>query len=110
MYKFCYRRMKGYLTVEAAFVMPIVLFLYMLLILAGFYLYDRCVISQDTYLLAFRESRFTDVRQDEVIYGDMPAGEESVSVKQTYWKGTMEIEKQAKRLNIIEIVERTRKR
>lgn len=68
-----YEKWNGYLTIEASFVMPIVLFLYLLIILSGFYLYDRCVISQDDYLLAFRGSRFTEtgLNYGEVIYGDM---------------------------------------
>lgn len=67
------RKWNGYLTVEASLVMPIVLFLYLLIILSGFYLYNRCVISQDNYLLAFRGSRFTEtgLNYGEVIYGDM---------------------------------------
>lgn len=68
--------LKGYLTLEAAYVMPIVLLLYMLIILAGFYLYDRCVISQNDSLLTFRGSRFTAASENygEVIYGDMIMG------------------------------------
>ncbi len=63
---------RGYLTVEASFVMPIVIWIYLLVILCGFYLYNRCVMSQNDYLLAFRGSRFTDARENygEVIYGD----------------------------------------
>lgn len=66
------KKWKGYMTVEAAYVMPIVIFLYALIIMSGFYLYDRCVISQDNYLLAFRGSRFTFAGEayGEVIYGD----------------------------------------
>ena len=67
------KKLKGYMTLEAAFVMPVVLVLYLLIILAGFYLYDRCVISQDNGLLAFRGSRFTAASENygEVVYGDM---------------------------------------
>ncbi len=63
----------GYLTVEASLVMPLVILIYLLMILCGFYLYNRCVISQDNYLLAFRGSRFTDAGNNygEVIYGEM---------------------------------------
>lgn len=70
------RKLKGYLTLEAAYVMPIVLLLYVLIILAGFYLYDRCVISQNNALLALRGSRFTTAWENygEVIYGDMDMG------------------------------------
>lgn len=63
---------KGYMTVEAAYVMPIVLFLYVLILTAAFSLYDRCVTSQDFYVLALRGSRFTvaDENYGEVIYGN----------------------------------------
>ncbi len=63
---------RGHLTVEASFVMPIVIWIYLLVILCGFYLYNRCVMSQNDYLLAFRGSRFTDAGENygEVIYGD----------------------------------------
>ena len=70
------KKFKGYLTLEASYVMPIVLLLYVLIILSGFYLYDRCVISQNNSLLALRGSRFTDAADyyGEVIYGDMKMG------------------------------------
>lgn len=68
-----HKKWNGYLTVEASFIMPIVLFLYLLIILCSFYLYNRCMISQNNYLLAFRVSRFTHsgLNYGEVIYGDM---------------------------------------
>lgn len=67
------KKVNGYLTVEASFVVPFVLFLYLLVILLAFFLYNRCVISQDLYLLALRGSRFTDQSPfyGEVIYGEM---------------------------------------
>lgn len=70
------KKMKGYLTLEAAYVMPIVLLLYVLIILSGFYLYDRCVISHNNSILALRGSRFTASSENygEVIYGDMDMG------------------------------------
>lgn len=72
-----YKNLKGYLTVEASFVMPMVIFLYMLIILCGFFLYNRCVMSQNDYLVAFRGSRFTEAERNygEVIYGDMATRE-----------------------------------
>lgn len=68
--------MKAYLSVEAAFIMPVVLFLYLAIILLAVFLYDRCVISQDYYLLALRGSRFSAARENyaEVIYGKKGAG------------------------------------
>ncbi len=66
------KQLNGYFTVEASFVMPIVVFLYMLIIGAGIFVYDRCVMSQDMYLIAFRGSRFSDSLPDygEVIYAE----------------------------------------
>ncbi|MCI8355321.1 MAG: pilus assembly protein [Lachnospiraceae bacterium] len=77
----------GYMTVEASFLMPMVLFLYLLIILCGFFLYNRCIISQDNYLLAFRGSRFTEASDNygEVIYGDMDKKE----VDETYIRERM---------------------
>lgn len=46
----------GYLTVEAALVMPMVLCLYVILIFTAYYLSDRCMSAQDSYLLVFRQS------------------------------------------------------
>lgn len=137
-----YKSWKGYLTVEASFIMPIVLVIYLLIILCGFYLYNRCVISQDNYLLAFRGSRFTEAGENygEVIYGDMQmtkpdrkylesrrdyklqfyplfdpdikeieAAADMITIKTAGYRGTLALIKKAERLNILEIVERTRK-
>lgn len=69
------KSMNAYLTVEAAFIMPVVLFLYLALILLAIFLYDRCMISQDNYLLAFWGSRFSAAQENyaEVIYGKKEA-------------------------------------
>lgn len=136
------KRWNGYLTVEASFILPIVLFLYLLIVLCGFYLYNRCVISQDNYLIALRGSRFTQAGSNygEVIYGNMDGVSpdrqylehrlayksqfypfcyaeskkisiyrDSISVLITGYKGTLNIRKKAERLNIIKIIEGTRK-
>ncbi|MDE7277541.1 MAG: pilus assembly protein [Lachnospiraceae bacterium] len=50
------KKAKGYMTVEAGFVMPWVIFLFVFLIYAGFYLYDKCVLFQDAYTVCFRGS------------------------------------------------------
>ena len=47
---------KGYFTVEAACIMPLMLGIYVFLIFAMFYRYDRCLLEQDTGLMAIRES------------------------------------------------------
>ncbi|MBQ3790594.1 MAG: hypothetical protein II800_06655 [Lachnospiraceae bacterium] len=41
---------------EISLVIPIVLFVMVLIIHFAFYLYGRCILSQDVYLLAFRAS------------------------------------------------------
>lgn len=76
-FKIFNRNLKAYFTVEAAFLMPMILCIYLLIIMAAIFLYDRCVISQDDYLLAFRGSRFTKTGDNmgEAIYADMKSGE-----------------------------------
>lgn len=68
-----YKRIRGFFTVEAVYLVPIILLLYVLVIVGGFYLYDRCVISQDCYLLAFRTGQFTDsaANYGKIIYADL---------------------------------------
>lgn len=51
-----YKNAGGYLTVEASLIIPLAVFLTGFLFYMTFYLYDRCVAAQDTYLLAFRGS------------------------------------------------------
>lgn len=51
-----YKEMGGYMTVEAAFIIPWVIFLFVFLIYAAFYLYDKCVLFQDAYTVCFRAS------------------------------------------------------
>ena len=44
------------MTLEAALVIPMVICVITLIILFTYYLYGRCVLSQDAYILAFRAS------------------------------------------------------
>ena len=46
----------AYFTVEAALIIPIVLCIFVMIIYLSFYLYDRCVMSQDWYVLSYRQS------------------------------------------------------
>lgn len=46
----------AYFTVEAAVIVPVVLFLFVMIIYLSFYLYDRCVMTQDFYILSYRQS------------------------------------------------------
>lgn len=70
------KRWRGYFTIEAAFILPVVLFLYLLIILTALFLYCRCVISQDNFLIGMRAERFTDAEENygEVIYGEKEEG------------------------------------
>lgn len=136
------KRWNGYFTVEASFVMPMILVLYLLIILCGFFLHNRCMISQDNYLLAFRGSRFTETSENygEIIYGQMDGKEVDTAYIRTRmarragiypfydpeaeqagrkgdmtfaasvgYRGTLAIVKEAKRLNILEIIRMTRR-
>lgn len=46
----------GYMTVEATLIMPLVLYICVFIIYAGFYQYDRCLMKQDAYRAALRGS------------------------------------------------------
>ena len=50
------KRYKGYMTIEASLLMPMVICVMALLIYFTYYLYGRCIISEDSYILAFRAS------------------------------------------------------
>lgn len=54
--KFIKKGAAGYMTLEAAFIIPWVIFLFVFLIYTGFYFYDKCVLFQDIYALGFRGS------------------------------------------------------
>lgn len=44
------------MTLEAAFIIPWVIFLFVFLIYASFYFYDKCILFQDCYTVCFRGS------------------------------------------------------
>ena len=50
------RETDAYFTVEAALVIPIVLGIFVMILYLSFYLYDRCLLSQDCYVLSYRQS------------------------------------------------------
>ena len=50
------RALKGYMSLEASFIMPWTIFLFVFLIYSSFYLYDKCVLFQDAYTLCLRGS------------------------------------------------------
>lgn len=50
------RMTRGYMTVEASFIVTWTIFLFVLLIYLSFYSYDKCVLFQDAYAVCFRGS------------------------------------------------------
>ena len=98
------RRFKGYMTLEASLVMPMVICVLGLLIYFSYYLYGRCVTSQDAYLLAFRAELAWDdtapaayvsehgreVAGRKYFGSSFPAFETSVSGKEVTVKGRAE--------------------
>ena len=50
------REAEAYFTVEAALLVPVVLCIFVMIIYLSFYLYDRCVMAQDCYVLSYRQS------------------------------------------------------
>lgn len=71
-----HKKYNGYFSIEASFILPIVLFLYLLIILSALFLYCRCAISQDNFLLGIRAGRFTwgEHHYGEVLYGSKQEG------------------------------------
>ncbi|MCD7725222.1 MAG: hypothetical protein LUI12_06675 [Clostridiales bacterium] len=52
---------KGYMSVEASFLITWTIFIFVFLIYLSFYAYDKCVLFQDAYAVCFRGS----VQKDE---------------------------------------------
>ena len=53
---FMKKKVRGYMTVEASFVITWRIFLFVFLIYLSFYSYDKCVLFQDAYAVCFRGS------------------------------------------------------
>lgn len=86
------KKLKGYFSIEASMILPMVLFLYLMIILAALFMYCRCAISQDTFLLSMRAGRFTFAKSGygEVIYGEAEAKEWSAD---NYVQERLELQK-----------------
>ncbi|MDE6319543.1 MAG: hypothetical protein K2M22_07540 [Lachnospiraceae bacterium] len=56
---------KGYMTLEATFLIIWTMFLFVLLIYLSFYSYDKCVLFQDAYTVCFKGSIQKD--EDQVV-------------------------------------------
>ena len=51
--------LNAYMTIEASLIIPLVIGTYFFLIFAAFFLYNRCTLTQDTYIKCYRASIFT---------------------------------------------------
>lgn len=65
----------GYMTVEAALLMPMVWFSLFFMIFAGFFLYDRCIAEQDSKIIVMRASQERGTDEAKVIRKVMEKGE-----------------------------------
>lgn len=65
----------GYMTVEAALLMPMVLFSLFFIIFMGFYQYDRCIAEQDGKVIVMRASDIRETDEARVIRKVMEKGE-----------------------------------
>lgn len=74
----------GYMTVEASLILPMVLCIYVAIIYAGFYLYNRCVATQDAYVLCYRESLHKDDDLWSYPDGSVARREEAAQVGDKY--------------------------
>lgn len=68
-------KLHGYLTVEAALLMPMVWFSLFFMIFAGFFQYDRCVAEQDGKIIVLRASGERGKDEAAVIRTVMERGE-----------------------------------
>ena len=57
----------AYFSLEACLILPLVFYMLLFLIYAGFYQYDRCLLRQDTYRLLIRGSQVSFAGNEEVL-------------------------------------------
>ncbi|MDD2972334.1 MAG: TadE/TadG family type IV pilus assembly protein [Lachnospiraceae bacterium] len=58
---------KGSFTVEASIIMPVIIIITVMLLYLGFFLYDRCIMDQKTYVAAFRGSIYDEELRDNTL-------------------------------------------
>ena len=65
-------RLNGYMSLEADYLFPIILFIYYLVIMSSLLLMCRCLNSQNDYIVGMRGASFTGGEEEygEVIYGN----------------------------------------
>jgi len=57
---------KGYMTVEASVIMPLLVMIILFMVIFCFYLYNNCVVFQDCYISALRGSQIMDSNSSEI--------------------------------------------
>ena len=64
-------KLNGYMSLEADYLFPIILFIYYLVIMSSLLLMCRCLNSQNNYIIGMRGASFTRGEEEygEVIYG-----------------------------------------
>ena len=68
-------KLHGYMTVEAALLMPMVWFSVFFFIFAGFFQYDRCIAEQDGKVIVLRASEMRGKDEAAVVRTVMEEGE-----------------------------------
>lgn len=58
---------KGSFTIEVSIVMPIIVIVVVMVIYISFFLYNRCIITQKSYIAAFRGSMYEEGVTDPVL-------------------------------------------
>ncbi len=58
---------KGSFTIEASIIMPIIIIITVMIIYVSFFLYNRCIISQKSYIIALRGSMYEEGFTDPVL-------------------------------------------
>lgn len=61
------RELNGYMTVEAAMIMPIVWFVIFFVLFLGFFLYDRCIAEQDCKIILLQTSAMEEKNEAEIM-------------------------------------------
>ncbi len=59
-------KVRGYLTIEASLIVPLVLLVISFMFYCTYHLYHKCVLAQDVYIVAFRGSAVHDQDSTEI--------------------------------------------
>lgn len=86
--------LRAYMTVEASMIMPMAIGVLVICIYAAFFLYDRCVLYQEAYLVCLREGYRKDADEPAVDTEEMDETAAELIGKRVFaadtWSGTSE--------------------